>query len=270
MKKIHNSTLTKVFIGAGIILMMILLVPLINTLFSVEPVAFFQLFSDQQVLDSMQLTFGCALAAVVIGFLTAVPMGYLLARFQFPGRDLLQALINLPVIIPHTAAGVALLLVFGRNGIFGQLFAHIGITFTDRPAGIVIGMLFVSVPFLVNASREAFAGVDREMEQASWVDGANHWQMLRYITLPQSWRGITSGALMMWARGVSEFGAVVILAYHPKIMPVLVFERFQGFGLKAALPVTVLLILVSLVIFICVSIFISKEKTKSIEGCNPD
>jgi molybdate/tungstate transport system permease protein len=263
MKKLHNSILTKVFIAAGFILMMILLVPLINTLFSVEPNAFFQLFADQQVLDSMRLTFGCALAAVLIGFLTAVPMGYLLARYQFPGRDLLQALINLPVIIPHTAAGVALLLVFGRNGIFGQLFAQIGITFTDRPAGIVVGMLFVSVPFLVNASREAFAGVDHEMEQASWVDGANHWQMLRYITLPQSWRGITSGALMMWARGVSEFGAVVILAYHPKIMPVLVFERFQGFGLKAALPVTVFLILVSLVIFICVSVFLFPRKKRN-------
>lgn len=240
--------------------MVILLAPLINTILSVDPFTFFQLFSDQQVLDSIRLTFGCALAAVLIGLLTAVPMGYLLARYSFPGSDLLQALINLPVIIPHTAAGVALLLVFGRNGIFGQLFATIGITFTDRPAGIIVGMLFVSVPFLVNASREAFAGVDYEMEQASWVDGANHLQMFRYITLPQSWRGITSGALMMWARGVSEFGAVVILAYHPKIMPVLVFERFQGFGLSAALPVTVFLILVSLVIFIWVSIFLSQKK----------
>lgn len=256
MKKINQSVLTWIFILGALILMLILMVPLLNTLLSVDAASFFGLFSDQQVLDSIRLTFVCAFTAVLIGFLTAVPLGYILARFAFPGRDLLQALVNLPIIIPHTAAGVALLLVFGRNGIFGQLFAKIGITFTDRPAGIVVAMLFVSVPFLVNASREAFAGVDREMEQASWVDGANHWQMFRYITIPQSWRGITSGALMMWARGVSEFGAVVILAYHPKIMPVLVFERFQGFGLSAALPVTVFLILVSLIIFICVSVFL--------------
>ncbi len=236
--------------------MVFLLTPLLNTLLSIQPSEFFELFLDQQVLTSIRLTFGCALVAVLIGFLTAVPMGYLLARYTFPGRDLLQALINLPVIIPHTAAGVALLLVFGRNGIFGKLFAQIGIIFIDQPAGIVVAMLFVSMPFLVNASREAFAGVDYEMEQASWVDGANHWQMFRFITLPQCWRGITSGALMMWARGVSEFGAVVILAYHPKIMPVLVFERFQGFGLSAALPVTVFLIMVSLLIFICVSVFL--------------
>lgn len=260
MKKIYHSPLNKFFILGGLVLMVILLAPLLNTIISVDPTTFFDLFSDQQVLNSIRLTFGCALAAVLIGFFTAVPMGYLLARFQFHGRDLLQALINLPVIIPHTAAGVALLLVFGRNGVFGQLFAQIGITFTDRPAGIIVGMLFVSVPFLVNASREAFAGVDREMEQASWVDGANHWQMFRFVTIPQCWRGITSGALMMWARGVSEFGAVVILAYNPKIMPVLVFERFQGFGLSAALPVTVFLILVSLLVFIFVSGFLYSKK----------
>lgn len=262
MKKINQSSLNRFFIFAGIVLMVILLAPLINTILTVDPFTFFQLFSDQQVLNSIRLTFGCALVAVLIGFLTAVPMGYLLARHSFQGRDLLQALINLPVIIPHTAAGVALLLVFGRNGIFGQLFSKIGITFTDRPAGIVVGMLFVSVPFLVNASREAFAGVDREIEQASWVDGANHWQMFRFVTIPQCWRGITSGALMMWARGVSEFGAVVILAYHPKIMPVLVFERFQGFGLSAAIPVTVFLILVSLLIFIFTSVLLDTKGKK--------
>lgn len=260
MKKIYHTPLNIFFILGGLILMVILLAPLMNTFISVDPITFFELFTDQQVINSIRLTFGCALAAVFIGFFTAVPMGYLLARFQFPGCDLLQALINLPVIIPHTAAGVALLLVFGRNGIFGQMFAQIGITFTDRPAGIIVGMLFVSVPFLVNASREAFARVDREMEQASWVDGANHWQMFRFVTIPQCWRGITSGALMMWARGVSEFGAVVILAYHPKIMPVLVFERFQGFGLSAALPVTVFLILVSLLVFILVSGFLYSRR----------
>lgn len=262
MKNFRNYFLTYFFILGGVILLVVLLTPLINTLLSADPVKFFQLFLDQQVINSIRLTFGCALLAVFIGFLTAVPMGYLLARYNFYGRDLVQAMINLPVIIPHTAAGVALLLVFGRNGVFGKLFAHIGITFTDQPAGIVVGMLFVSVPFLVNASREAFSGIDLEMEQASLVDGANQWQVFRWITLPQCWRGITSGALMMWARGVSEFGAVVILAYHPQIMPVLVYERFQGFGLSAAVPVTVFLILVSLIVFVCVSVFLSSKKKK--------
>lgn len=260
-RRLGNS-LTRVFALAAVILLLLVLVPLIRTLVSIDAESFFSNFRDPQVLASLRLTFGCALMAVVVGLLSGVPLAYLLARFNFTGRDFIQAVVNLPVIIPHTAAGVALLLVFGRNGFFGQLFAPLGLTFTDRPAGIVVAMLFVSVPFLVNASREAFAGVDQEMEQAALVDGANVWQMFRWVTLPQCWRGIFSGALMMWARGVSEFGAVVILAYHPKVMPVLVYERFQGFGLKAALPVTVLLIVVSLFIFVCVSVFLfPKEKT---------
>jgi len=81
------------------------------------------------------------------------------------------------------------------------------------------------------------------------TDGATHWQAFRHVTLPLAWRGVLGGAVMMWARGISEFGAVVILAYHPKIVPVLVYERFEGFGLSAALPVAVLLILTVLVVF---------------------
>ena len=263
MLKIQRSPLTIVFILAAFILLLVIVVPLINTLLGVTSQSFLSVFTDKQVIDSIQLTFACALVAVLIGLLTGVPMAYLLGRFSFPGRDFLQALINLPVIIPHTAAGVALLLVFGRYGVFGKLFATIGVTFTDQPAGIIVGMLFVSVPFLVNAGREAFANIDRDLEQASLVDGANHWQMFRWVTLPLCWRGITSGALMMWARGVSEFGAIVILAYHPKVVPVLVFERFQGFGLQAAMPVTILLILVSLFIFILLSVFFFPNKRQN-------
>ena len=263
MTRSKFSPIVYLFGFASLILLMVLFFPLLNTLVSISPDSFFGNFSDPQLLDSLGLTFTCALVAVLIGLMTGVPLAYLLARYNFFGRDLLQALVNLPVIIPHTAAGVALLLVFGRNGAFGRIFERIGITFTDQPAGIVIGMLFVSVPFLVNASREAFSNVDPEMELASLVDGANQWQKIRFVTLPQCWRGISSGALMMWARGVSEFGAVVILAYHPKIMPVLVYERFQGFGLKAALPATVLLILVSLIIFICVSVFLFPNTRKA-------
>jgi len=262
MTRSKFSPIVYLFGFASVILLLILFFPLLNTLVSISPDSFFGNFSDPQLLTSLWLTFGCAFVAVVIGLLTGVPLAYLMARYNFLGRDLLQALVNLPVIIPHTAAGVALLLVFGRNGVFGKVFERIGVTFTDQPAGIVIGMLFVSVPFLVNASREAFSNVDPEMELASLVDGANQWQKIRFVTLPQCWRGISSGALMMWARGVSEFGAVVILAYHPKIMPVLVYERFQGFGLKAALPATVLLILVSLLIFVCVSVFLFPNSKK--------
>ena len=165
----------------------------------------------------------------------------------------MHAFVNLPLVIPHTAAGVALLMVFGRRGIFGRLFAPIGITFTDTVAGIAVAMAFVGLPFLVNAGREAFAQVDSEYELAALADGASPWQAFWHVTLPQAWPGVLTGMLMMWARGVSEFGAVVILAYHPKVVPVLVYERFEGFGLAAAQPVAVLLILGALLVFVLVN-----------------
>jgi molybdate/tungstate transport system permease protein len=143
--------------------------------------------------------------------------------------------------------------------LLGQWLYPLGITFTDNVAGIVVAMLFVSLPFLVNLSREAFAMVDDELERVAMTDGASHWQAFWHVTLPLAWRGVLGGAVMMWARGISEFGAVVILAYHPKIVPVLIYERFQGYGLDAAQPIALILILVSLVVFILLRLALLPE-----------
>jgi molybdate/tungstate transport system permease protein len=124
----------------------------------------------------------------------------------------------------------------------------------------VVAMLFVSVPFLVNLSREAFSMVDEELERVAMTDGANQWQVFWHITLPLALRGVLGGAVMMWARGISEFGAVVILAYNPKIVPVLIYERFEGYGLIAAQPLTLLLILVALVVFILLRLALLPDK----------
>jgi molybdate/tungstate transport system permease protein len=236
-------------IAGGVVLLFIIL-PLASTLLSTTPSAFLNSFSDPELLKSIGLTFGAALIATAFGLFTGVPLAYLLARRKFRGKRLLEAILNLPVVIPHTAAGIALLMVFGRRGMLGQFFSQWGITFTDNLAGIVVAMLFVSLPFLVNLSKEAFALIDEEYEKIALIDGASQWQAFFNITLPLAWRGVLGGAVMMWARGISEFGAVVILAYHPKIVPILVYERFQGFGLEAAQPVALLLILVALVVFI--------------------
>ncbi|NTV37835.1 MAG: ABC transporter permease subunit, partial [Anaerolineales bacterium] len=176
---------------------------------------------------------------------------------------LVEALINLPVIIPHTAAGIALLLVFGRQGVLGQWLTPLGLTFTDNLGGIVVGMLFVSLPYLVNMNREAFALVDEELERVALIDGASAWQAFRHVSLPLAWRGVLAGAVMMWARGISEFGAIVILAYNPKIVPVLVYERFNGFGLGAAQPVAALLIVVAIIVFILVQLFLIPGRKSS-------
>jgi molybdate/tungstate transport system permease protein len=247
------------FALAGSLLVLFVVLPLVSTILSTTPGAFLKSFGDPEVLHSIGLTFGAAAIATALAMLTGVPLAYLLARHSFRGKRLLEAIINLPVVIPHTAAGVALLLVFGRRGLIGQWLSPLGITFTDNLGGIVVAMLFVSLPFLVNLSREAFAMVDEELERVAFTDGASQWQAFWHITIPLAWRGVLSGAVMMWARGISEFGAVVILAYHPKIAPVLVYERFEGFGLNAAQPIALLLILVALVVFILLRLALLPE-----------
>ena len=230
----------------GGVLLVFILLPLVRSLTATSLVQTLLALADEQVVASLSLTLSAAAVATGLGLIGGVPLAYLLARRRFRGRGFVETVVTLPVIVPHTAAGVALLLVFGSYGWLGQTFSRWGVTFTDSIPGIIIAMLFVSVPFLVTSSRESFALVDTELERVALADGANTLQAFWYVTLPLARRGILAGALMMWARGISEFGAVVILAYHPKVMTVLLYERFQGFGLAAALPLTALLVLIAM------------------------
>jgi molybdate/tungstate transport system permease protein len=257
--KRKNLFFNFVFSFLGSLLLLFIVLPLVSTLLGTTPEGFWLALTDPEVLRSIGLTFGAAAAATGLALLTGVPLAYLLARYQFRGKRLVEALVNLPIVIPHTAAGVALLLVFGRRGLLGQWLTPLGITFTDNFGGILVGMLFVSLPFLVNMSRESFALVDDELERVAMIDGATAWGAFWHVTLPLAWRGVLGGAVMMWARGISEFGAVVILAYHPKIVPVLVYERFNGFGLGAAQPVAMLLIIVAIVVFVFLRVSLLPE-----------
>ncbi len=255
-----RAPLTRLFSLAGGILVLFVALPLIATLLATTPAEVRQTLLDPQVLQSLGLTFLAGALATGIAVLLGLPLAYLLARYRFRGKGIVEGLMDLPIVIPHTAAGIALLMVFGSKGVFGRLLAPFGLYFVDTLAGIVVAMLFVSLPYLVNMSRESFALIDSELEQAASVDGASAWQAIWLVTLPIAWRGIAGGALMMWARGISEFGAVIILAYHPSVITVLLYERFAGFGLSAALPVTVVLLLFVLLIFGFLRFFLIPER----------
>lgn len=260
------DTFTVVFCLAGSLLLLFVLLPLLSMLLGTKSGAVWKALSDAEVLVALGLTFYAAAWATLLALLTGVPLAYLLARRDFRGKAWVEGVINLPIVIPHTAAGIALLMVFGRQAIVGRLTEPIGLSFTDSVPGIVVAMLFVSLPFLVITAREAFALVDPELEQVAATEGASRWQTFVYVTLPLAWRGILAGAVMMWGRGISEFGAVIILAYHPKTVPVLVYERFAGFGLTAAQPVAVILILASLAVFLLLQALLApRGKTASKE-----
>lgn len=257
----HDPVRAGFTILASLLLAFILL-PLVTTLARTRPGDLWQTLTDAQVLEALGISFSAGAWATLLAMLGGVPLAYLLARHSFPGKRWVEGLVNLPLVVPHTAAGIALLMVFGQRGLLGQWFARVGISFVDTTAGVVVGMCFVSLPLLVSAARQAFASVDPELEAMAQTEGATHWQAFWYVTVPLAWRGILAGALTMWARAISEFGAVVILAYYPKTMPVLVFERFEGFGLAAAMPVAALLLIASLMVFLVLQALLSPSQTK--------
>lgn len=205
------------------------------------------LASDAELRASLLLTAGTATVATAIGIVGATPVAWLLARGRFRGRSLLAAVIDLPLLIPHPVAGIALLLVLGRNTPLGSALWEIGLRITGSATGIVCAMLFVSAPLYVSAAREAFDRVDPRFEGVARTLGDSRWQAMRRVTLPLSWRGLLAAAIVMWARAVSEFGAIVILVYHPRVASVLSYERFTAFGLREALPVAAVLVLLALI-----------------------
>jgi molybdate/tungstate transport system permease protein len=261
MIRIRGGFLVVLALAASMVVIFLAL-PLVTILLGTSPLGMARTLGDPEALRSLVLTFWAATLATLLAFLGGVPLAYLLARRHFPGKRILEGLLDLPVIIPHTAAGIALLMVFGSRGVLGRWLAPLGVFFTDRLAGIVVVMIFVGMPYLVNLSREAFALIDPELEAIAQVEGASPWQAFLWVSFPLALRGVGAGMLMMWARGVSEFGAVVILAYHPKILPVLVYERFEGFGLSAAQPLAALLVAAALVLFISLRWLISARESE--------
>lgn len=208
---------------------------------------------EDAVVSSILLTVYCAAVATVIAMAFGLPAAYLLARHEFTGKELVESVLDVPVVIPHTVAGIALLTVLGRHGLIGAPLADV-ITFVDALPGAVAAMLFVSFPFFVNAAREGIAAVDPRLENVARTLGATRLEAVALVTLPLAARSVLSGAVMTWARAVSEFGAVVIIAYYPMIAPTLIYERYIGHGLAASRPVAVTLIMTCLAVFLAMRV----------------
>ena len=233
--------------------------PIVNMVAATSPDQLQSAATDGEVVDSIKVTLLAALAATVVSAAGGIPLAYLLARKRFFGRGLILAVVDLPIVIPHSAAGVALLTVIGRRSLLGEAT---GGGLVDSLAGISVAMAFVSIPFLVNAAREAFEAVPVRLEQAARALGASPGRVFVTISLPLAWRGVASGLILMWARGISEFGAVVVIAYHPMTTPVMVFQRFQDFGLAHARSVAVLLVLICVAVFVVLRLLARRPVSK--------
>lgn len=246
--------LTSVFAVLGALLLMLLALPIVALAVGESPSSLYEAISQAEVRSALWVSVSGAAISTALALLFGVPLAYLLARHNFPGKAAVQALIDMPVVVPHIVAGIALLTVLGPGGIIGRPAGELGLRFVDALPGTVAAMLFVSAPFVINASRSGFEAVSRRLEMASRSLGASPARTFFRVSLPLAAGPVLSGAVMAWARAVSEFGAVLILAYYPRVGPTLIYERFTSLGLESARPVAVLLVAVCLIFFVALRV----------------
>ncbi len=236
----------------GSILLLLLVLP-VGTLVTRAGVGgLLTAFTDADVLRALSLTVLSATAATLLAIAGGLPIAYLLARIPFRGRSLVEALLELPLVIPHPVIGMALLLSLGRGSAVGSALAPIGLAVVNSPLGIVVAMLVVSAPLFILGAREAIARVDVRLESVARTLGDDQLTAIRRVTVPMARSGITNAATTMWARATSEFGAIVLVAYHPRVAAVLAYDRYVTYGLESALPVAAALAIVALLILLLV------------------
>jgi molybdate/tungstate transport system permease protein len=234
----------------SVLILLFILLPLLRMVTQPSLADLLATINDPEVRASLWLSIYTAGSAAAISFLFGTPLAYLLARHDFFGKKLVESVIDLPIVIPHPVVGIAILSLAGRNHWLGQVMAKIGLSILGSVTGIIAVMTFVGLPFYVNAAKAGFEGVPVRLERVARSLGANPAAVFYRVTAPLTWRHMLCGLILCAARAVSEFGAVVIVAYHPMIAPVLMFERFTAYGLKYSQPVAVWLILACLGLFL--------------------
>lgn len=216
--------------------------------------AFGDALRDPVVREALRLSLTTTAVSLVIVILLGLPVAYLLARYQFRGRDALDTLIDLPMVLPPAVAGVALLMAFGRRGVLGPFLSEtFGIELPFTTAAVVIAQTFVALPFFVNAAQAGFESVDRDIEQAARLDGSR-LRVFVSITIPLSFPALLSGAVMSWARALGEFGATILFAGNfpgrTQTMPLAVYQTLEGGDLDAALALSGILVVTSFAVLI--------------------
>jgi molybdate/tungstate transport system permease protein len=210
--------------------------------------------TSKTVIDSLFLTFSAAFCATILLILTSTPLAYLLARHAFPFKNAIEGLIDIPMVVPHTVAGIIVYLLFMRQGMIGSAFLPFGIIFEETFWGIVIAMFFVGIPFYTHAVRDGISQMPLIYDDSAKVLGASPAQRFMHVTLPYANRHIMTGSILAWSRGISEFAAVVMIAYHPMIISTLIYHEWSIGGLSAASAVALVMICVSLAMFVTVRI----------------
>ncbi|HLE29380.1 MAG TPA: ABC transporter permease [Anaerolineales bacterium] len=206
---------------------------------------------EPTALSALRLSLLTSTLATLAAALTGTPLAFALARWPFRGRAWLELLIDLPVVLPPAVAGLALLMAFGRRGVFGGALSAAGISLPFTTAAVVVAQAFVAAPLYVRAARIGFASVDPQLEEAAYAEGANQWQLFRYVMLPVTGRAILGGLVLCWTRALGEFGATILFAGNlegrTQTMPLAIYLGLER-DLGVALALSALLLAISIIL----------------------
>jgi molybdate transport system permease protein len=213
----------------------------------------------ETVLDALRLSLVTTAVSLVITVAIGLPLAFVFARHRFPGVAILEVAASLPIVLPPSVAGLALLLVFGRRGLLGAPLDVFGISIPFTTLAVIIAQVFVSAPFFIRSAKAGIDAVDRDLEDAARVDGASDGQLLRAITIPLASGALAAGLLMSWARSLGEFGATIMFAGNvagrTQTLPLVVYGEFQGGDLDASIAAAVILVLATVAVLLAVRVF---------------
>ena len=247
MKKIPSRS-KWLFILPSIFMLALFLLPLSAILIRSVGDDFFTHAFSEQAFKALRLSLTTSTITTLVAIMFGTPLAYMLARWKLRFKTWLELLIDLPIVLPPSVAGLALLIAFGRRGIFGSVLEAFGVTLPFTTTAVVLAQLFVAAPLYIRSARIGFAEVDDQLEEAANVEGANQWQMFAAIMLPLAGRALISGAILTWTRALGEFGATILFAGNlegvTQTMPMAIYLGFER-NVGVALSLSVVLIFVS-------------------------
>lgn len=219
---------------------------------------FWQTVSDPRVVASYRLTFGASLIAASINMVFGLLVTWVLVRYSFPGKRLIDAMVDLPFALPTAVAGIALATLYAPNGWIGQWFEPLGIKIAFTPLGIVIALTFISLPFVVRTVQPVLEDLETELEEAASSLGATRWQIFRKVILPTIWPALLTGFTLAFARAIGEFGSVVFIAGNmpmvSEITPLLIIAKLEQFDYLGATAIAVVMLAASFALLLLINL----------------
>ncbi|MBZ9723372.1 sulfate ABC transporter permease subunit CysT [Mesorhizobium sp. CO1-1-11] len=242
-------------------LILIILIPLSGLIWrsaALGWVDFWAIATDRRTINALRISFGTAFIAAVVNVVFGTLVAWVLVRYRFPGRRIVDAMVDLPFALPTAVAGIALTTLYAPNGWIGKLLMPLGIKVAYTPLGIVIALIFIGLPFVVRTVQPIMEEIDKEVEEAAATLGASRFQIITRVLFPGLAPAIITGFSLAFARGVGEYGSVIFIAgnlpYKSEIAPLLIVIRLEEYNYPAATAIAAIMLALSFIMLLIVNL----------------